>query len=316
MTAYPAPVPPARDPSSITEDAAAPPRRVLGRRPLSALVTTYNEGDRIAGCLDTLRWCDEILVVDSFSSDDTVAIASRFPRVRVLQRRYFGAASQKNWGIDRLRNDWVLILDADERVTPQLRDEIEEVLAAPAPACAFSVPRRTYAWGRPVRFSGWQHDRVVRLFRRDGARYPDRRVHADMETVEPPARLSAPLEHGMIDSLSEYASRVQRYALWGAAQLWRDGRRAGQWQVAVRPVWRFVRTYLLQLGFLEGVRGLTLCALQAYGTFLKYAILWSWRDGAAAGRSPDLPEFDDDPMTWAWPAPQRAARDAAELQIS
>ena len=211
MTAYPVPARPAPDPSPRPEGApVAPPCRVLGRRRLSALVTTYNEADRIAGCLQTLHWCDEILVVDSFSTDDTVAIARRYPRVRVLERRYYGGASQKNWGIDRLHNDWVLILDADERVTPALRREIEGVLASPAPASAFSVPRRTYALGRRLRFSGWQHDRVVRLFRRDSARYPDRRVHADMETAEPPVPLAGPLEHQMIGSLSEDACRVQR----------------------------------------------------------------------------------------------------------
>lgn len=281
-----------------------------GRRRVSALVTTFNEAHTIAGCLDSLRFCDEIVVVDSFSTDDTVAIASSFPDVRVLHRRYLGGASQKNWAIDRLRHDWVLILDADERVTPELRHEIEGVLAEPAPATAYSIPRRTFALGRQVRFSGWQHDRVVRLFRRDAARYPNRRVHADMRTLNPPRPLSEPFDHHMVESLTEYAQRLQRYAWWGAAQLWRDGRRAGAWQVVVRPLWRFARTFLFQLGFLEGLRGFLMCGLQAYGTFLKYATLWTWEVDQRRGFEPDLPAFDDDPDTWRWP-PATAATEIA-----
>lgn len=276
------------------------PRRD-GRRRLSALVTTFNEADTIASCLESLQFCDEIVVVDSFSTDDTVAIASSFPDVRVLHRRYYGGASQKNWAIDRLRHDWVLILDADERVTPELRREIESVLLDPDPASAYSIPRRTFAMGREVRFSGWQHDRVVRLFRRDAARYPNRRVHADMRTLETPRALSEPFDHHMVESFTEYAQRLQRYAWWGAAQLWRDGRRAGAWHVVVRPLWRFVRTFVLQLGLLEGLRGFLMCGLQAYGAFLKYATLWTWQADQRRGVEPDLPAFDDDPMTWRWP---------------
>lgn len=282
-----------------------PPRR--RRHRLSALVTTFNEADSLADCLRSLEWCDEIVVVDSYSTDDTVAIARGFDRVRVLQRPYYGAASQKNWAIGRLRFDWVLILDADERVTPELRSEIEEILAQKDPPPSHAIPRRTYMLGRPLRYSGWQNDRVVRLFRQDAARYPNRRVHADMATLLPPATVKAPLDHHMVDDLGEYIQRIQRYAWWGAAQLWRDGRRAGPWKIVVRPGWRFVRTYLLQHGALEGTRGFVMCALQAYGAFLKYATLWSWQREVARGGSPRLPAFDDDPSTWAWPRPRSAA---------
>ncbi len=284
--------------------ASLPPQR--RRHRLSALVTTFNEADALADCLRSVGWCDEIVVVDSFSTDDTGAIARSFDRVRVLQRPYYGAASQKNWAIDRLRFDWVLILDADERVTPELRSEIEEILARPDPPPTHAIPRRTYMLGRQLRYSGWQNDRVVRLFRRDAARYPNRRVHADMATLLPPATVRAPLDHHMVDDLGEYIQRIQRYAWWGAAQLWRDGRRAGPSKIVIRPVWRFVRTYLLQRGALEGTRGFVMCALQAYGAFLKYATLWSWQRQVSRGRSPRLPEFDDDPSTWAWPRPRGA----------
>jgi glycosyltransferase involved in cell wall biosynthesis len=311
MSAYPAPARTdtlSRDPSP----APLPPRITEapgpGRRPLSAIVTTYNEAATIADCLRSLTWCDEIVVVDSHSTDGTREIARGFDRVRVLERPYFGAASQKNWAIDRCRFDWVLILDADERVTPQLRREIESVLSAPESAGAYTISRRTFALGQRLRFSGWQHDKVVRLFNRRSARYPNRRVHADMRTVDAPVMLDGALDHHMVSCLAEYADRTRRYALWGAAQLWRDGRRrAGLWELAVRPAWRFFRTYVLQLGFLEGARGLVMCGVPAYGTFLKYATVWSWRAQSRLGREPELPPFDDDPATWRWPPDSQRA---------
>jgi len=307
MTAYPAPVPADATPREhlpapllpVLADEGEPKTR---RRRVSAIVTTFNEADSIAECLESLTWCDEILVVDSNSTDATREIADRYHRVRVVRRTYFGAASQKNWAIDRCRHDWILILDADERVTPELRSEIQKTLAAPVAATAYAIKRRTHAMGGEVRYSGWQHDRVVRFFRRGGARYPNRRVHADMQTLQTPEVLGAALDHHMVDTLEEYAERTRRYAFWGAAQLWRDGRRnIGMWHVLVRPAWRFFRTYILQLGVLEGVRGLIMCGVPAHGTFLKYATVWSWRQELERGRSPQLPEFDDDPTTWAWP---------------
>ncbi len=307
MTAYPAPAAPVPAPP---EQRPAPRLPVLvettplnrDRRKVSAIVTSYNEADTISACLDSLAWCDEIVVVDSFSTDDTKTIARRHNRVRVLERPYYGAASQKNWAIDRCRFDWVLILDADERVTPDLRREIESVLAAPVTATAYTIKRRTIALGDEIRFSGWQHDRVVRLFRRGAARYPNRRVHADMKTAETPQVLDAALDHYMVENLDEYAERTRRYAVWGAAQLWRDGRRqTGLWHLLVRPAWRFFRTYVLQCGFLDGVRGLIMCGVPAYGSFLKYATVWNWQRERRRGLIPSLPVFDDDPATWEWP---------------
>ena len=197
----------------------------------------------------------------------------------------------------------LLPIDADERVTPELKSEIENILSLPAAAMAYTIKRRTHALGGEVRYSGWQHDRVVRFFHRGHARYPNRRVHADMQTVQTPEVLEAFLDHKMVDTLEEYAERTRRYAFWGAAQLWRDGRRdIGLWHVLVRPAWRFFRTYVLQLGVLEGIRGLVMCSVPAYGAFLKYATVWSWRTELEQGRNPRLPKFDDDPTTWEWPA--------------
>jgi glycosyltransferase involved in cell wall biosynthesis len=312
LSSLPSPVPqpdrsqPLRRPSAPplpTTEVARPvpiPTPSPDRPAVSALVTCFNESAHIAACIESLLWCDEILVVDSYSTDNTVEIARRYDKVKVLERRYYGGASQKNWAIPRLSHDWVLILDADERITPALRSEIEKTVASATEPTAFTIKRRTFFLGREIRYSGWQHDRVVRLFEKSSARYPNRRVHADMETRCPTHVLEEPLEHYMVDDLSEYAQRLGRYANWGAAQLWRDGRRSGPYEVLVRPAWRFFRTYLLQRGIVEGLPGLIMCSMHAYGTFLKWATLWSWHSNARRGRQPNLPEFDDNETTWSW----------------
>lgn len=265
---------------------------------VSAIVTTFNEEQNIAGCIESLLWCDEIFVVDSFSTDRTPEIVQGFPKVRFLQRIYYGSASQKNWAMDQVSHDWILIFDADERCTPQLQAEIEALLAAGPTSDAYTVKRRVYFLGKVIRFSGWQHDRVVRLVRKGTARYPNRRVHADMITRGPAPVLRNPMEHHMTDSLDEYTRRIEKYSFWGASQNWKEGRRAGFVEVCGRAVWRFVRTYVFQLGILDGMHGLVFCMLQSYGTYLKWALLWSWHVNAARGQMPKLPIFDDDETTW------------------
>jgi glycosyltransferase involved in cell wall biosynthesis len=265
---------------------------------ISAIVTTFNEEAHIAGCIESLLWCDEILIVDSFSADRTPEIARGFDRVRFVQRTYFGSASQKNWAMDQVTNEWILIFDADERCTPALQREIEELLASGPRHEGYTIKRRVHFLGRVIRFSGWQHDRVVRLIRNGSARYPNRRVHADMITRGPAPVLRNPMEHYMSDSLDEYVRRIEKYSFWGAAQNWKEGRRAGFVQVFGRSIWRFFRTFIFQLGILDGMHGLVFCMLQSYGTYLKWSLLWGWHVNAARGRMPPLPIFDESEETW------------------
>lgn len=270
------------------------------RPQVSAVITTYNEEHNIADCIESLLWCAEIVVVDSFSTDNTAEIARSYEKVRFLQRRYFGSASQKNWAMDQARSDWILILDADERCTPELEAEILALLEEAPKADAYVIKRRVYLMDRVIRFSGWQHDRVVRLIKRGAGRYPNRRVHADMQTLNPPALLHSPMLHFMIESFEQYLPRIVKYGFWGAAQGWKNERKSGAFEVCGRTLWRFIRMYFLQLGFLDGMAGLVFCLLQAFGTYLKWAILWEWRANAARGRLPNLPEFDEDDSVWRW----------------
>jgi glycosyltransferase involved in cell wall biosynthesis len=268
-------------------------------RPLvSAVVTTFNEERNIKDCLESLLWADEIVAVDSFSTDRTVEIIQSFPRVTFYQRKYFGAASQKNWVMDQTRHPWIFIIDADERVTPELRDEMLQILEEGPKSDAYIVNREVYFLDKRLRFSGWQHDRVVRLIKRGAGRYPDKRVHADMKVECTPLILKHPLKHYMIESFQQYLPRIVTYGFWGAAQGWRTHKPAGFFQVFGRTVWRFLRMYVFQLGFLDGMHGLVFCMLQAFGTYLKWAILWEWRQNAKRGYPPRLPEFDEDEETW------------------
>ena len=266
---------------------------------LTALVTTFNEEHNIVDCLSSLLWCDDILVVDSYSTDKTPELVQGFERVRFLQHTYYGAGAQKNWALNHVDTEWVVVFDADERCTPQLRQEIEELLASEPPHDAYTINRTVYFLGEPLRFSGWQHDRVTRLFRYGTAYYQNRRVHSLLQTSGEAPILKAPMLHNMVDtSFYVYAQRMAKYGWWGAAQCWRESKRSSLTKIVTRTLWRFLRTYLLQLGVLDGRRGLVFCLLQSYATFMKWATLWGWQVNSARGVEPDLPRFDDTDTTW------------------
>jgi len=292
------------------------PAQIPRRPPVSAIVTTYNEESNIRDCIESLLWCDEILVVDSFSTDRTPEIVSGFDRVRFLQRTYYGSASQKNWAISEVQHDWILIFDADERCTPALQREIETLLARGPRLDAYTIKRRVYFLGKQIRFSGWQRDRVVRLVRKGTARYPNRRVHADMITDGPAAVLKNPMEHYMTETLDEYIPRILKYSIWGAAQAWKEGRKSGFLEVFARTLWRFFRTYVLQGGFLDGIHGVVFCMLQAVGTYQKWALLWGWRWNVKRGIAPNLPVFDEDETGWQGPETSSAEESAEVLEKS
>ncbi|HEU4402484.1 MAG TPA: glycosyltransferase family 2 protein [Candidatus Polarisedimenticolia bacterium] len=248
----------------------------VARRPLTAIVPTYNEEATLPGCLESVRFADEILVVDSFSTDATREIARRFG-ARVLEHEYVYSARQKNWIIPQATHEWVLLVDADERVTPGLRDEILALLRDPPSHDGFWILRANHFLGRRMKHCGWESDKVIRLFRRDVARYQDREVHAEIDLPGPLPLLKHPLEHHSFRSFGQYFRKLQIYSEWGANQLYKEGRRAGMVEILGRPVIRFLKMYLLRLGFLDGPHGLVLSMLGAFTVYLKYARLWEMR---------------------------------------
>jgi glycosyltransferase involved in cell wall biosynthesis len=271
---------------------------------LTAIVTTLNEEVNLKACLESLAFADAILLVDSFSTDGTLSIARAFPagrvpiQIQIVQREYFGSAAQKNWAMDQVSTPWILIVDADERVPEPLAAEILALLEKGPDAKHYFIRRQNYFLDRLIRHSGWSTDKVVRLFERGSARYPNRRVHADLETHGPTPTLSVPMVHQTYRSMDQALEKLHRYSLWAAADAYRAGRRPGFAQLVLRPLWRFFRMYVVQAGFLDGRYGLVLCALQAYGVFLKWARVWEWQRFAENGWPVTLPSFDESPETW------------------
>ena len=274
----------------------------MPRPTVSALIHTLNEREYIEDCLRSVEWADEIYLVDSFSSDGTVEfVRERFPRVRIEQREYLGAASQKNYAIDRTTHDWIFYIDADERVTPKLREEILRTLDGDLRFWAYSVGRRNYMLGMRVRFSGLQRDRVTRLFHRQHARYPNRRVHADLLVDGETGRLRHKMDHFYIRSFDHMIAKMTRYANWAAAQMFIEGRTVSAPGIFGHTLAKFVRDYIVNFGFLDGARGLISVGMHVYYTFWKYAKLWEMNQLKRMGKTVSLPKLDEDQGRWELP---------------
>lgn len=240
---------------------------------LSVTIITWNEEERLRGCLESVAWADEIVVVDAESTDKTVGIAREFTD-RIWVRPWPGFAAQKNFALDQTGREWVLALDADERVTPELRGEIEGVLAARGPADGYAVPRKNFFWGAWVRHGGLYPDWQLRFFRRDRGRFVEHQVHESVEVQGNVARLSHPLLHESYRSLEEFVQRSNRYSTLAAKQWLGTGQRVGLVDLVLRPLGRFASMYTLKRGFLDGWRGLFIAILYAHYVFLRTAKVW------------------------------------------
>jgi glycosyltransferase involved in cell wall biosynthesis len=241
---------------------------------LSACIITYNEADRIEACLRSVAFCDEILVVDSHSTDATRALAAAHG-ARVLERDWPGYRSQKQFAVDAASHDWVLCIDADERVSPPLRAEIERLRTAGFAGCAgWSLPRMTDYLGRFLRHGNAYPDRLVRLFDRRRGGWTGREIHENTAVRGRIGRLRGHLLHESYRSLADHERRMQRYALLMAQALHASGRRAGPLQVLAHSWWRFMRGYGLRLGFLDGWRGFAFALIETHYVRQKYLRLY------------------------------------------
>jgi len=239
---------------------------------LSAIVIAKNEAGNIGECLESLAFCDERIVVDSGSSDDTVRIAES-RGAKVVQHAFEGFGAQKNFALSLAQGEWVLSLDADERVSRELADEIMQAIARPAADC-YEMPRLSSFCGRPMRHSGWFPDYVLRVFRRGKARFSDDLVHERVVHRSSVRRLRQPLIHHPVLRLEDALSRMDRYSTAGAEMLVASGRRVSFITGIIRGLWAFVRTYLLRGGFLDGREGFLLAVANAEGTYYRYMKAW------------------------------------------
>jgi glycosyltransferase involved in cell wall biosynthesis len=240
---------------------------------VSVTIITLNESAHIAEAIDSAAWADETIVVDAGSTDDTVAIA-RARGVRVETREWTGWVDQKNYAAGLAANDWIFSLDADERLTPALADEIRTVLRTEPPRRGYRVPRVTYHLGRWMRTTDFYPDFQTRLYDRRAARWQGKYVHESVTVGGGAGQLRNELLHYSYRDLRDHLDRINSYTTLAARQMREAGRRSGPLDLLVHPPAAFLRNYLLRRGFLDGGAGLTLSLVNAYSVFLKFAKLW------------------------------------------
>lgn len=244
---------------------------------ITATVITLNEEHNIAAALESLSWADEIIVVDSESTDGTVEIARRFTD-RLFVRAWPGYSAQKNFAAEQASNDWIFSLDADERVSPELTKRILELKSnTELKSAGFAMPRRTFYLGRWIKHSGWQPDLKVRLYDRRRARWRGDFVHESLEINGRVERLDGSLLHYTVRDASEHHLRMDRYTTLAAEELYTRGKRASVASLFFSPALVFLRSYLFKLGFLDGVPGLSIARFAAHYEFLKNLKLWEKR---------------------------------------
>jgi glycosyltransferase involved in cell wall biosynthesis len=256
------------EPRSMNAGALA--RGVTGSAtvPLSVVIPTYNEAHQIGSAVRALAWADDVIVVDGGSTDDTRALAAEAgARVLVLSDGTIGG--QRNAGIQLAKHPWILALDADERATPELQDEIRRRLPDFS-ADGYELRFRSFFLGRELAHGAYRGDWHLRLFRRE-RRYTLSKVHERLESLDRVERLHAPVDHTPFRDFGHYADKVFRYAKWGAEDLTERGKVVTPVDLLVRPVWRFLRDYILFRGFLDGLPGFLVAAFAGVGTLLKYS---------------------------------------------
>jgi glycosyltransferase involved in cell wall biosynthesis len=244
---------------------------------LTALIPCKDERRNIRLCIESVRpIADDILIADSGSTDGTLDIVRGMGGCRIIEREYVNSANFKNWAIPQAKHEWILLVDADERVTPQLAEEVRQVLESPSPGKdGFWIGRIGHYLGYRINHCGWNADAVIRLFRRDCSRYEPRWVHAEIDLpANRVGKLKHPLSHYPMWESDKYLYKLNRYAGWGALNLRDAGRRPSVFAMLTRAPLRFLQLYFFRLGFLDGIPGFQICVHTAYYAFLKQARLW------------------------------------------
>ncbi|MCF8721511.1 glycosyltransferase family 2 protein [Nitrospina gracilis] len=238
---------------------------------LSVILITKNEAPRIRQCLESVRWADEIVVLDSGSTDGTPDICREYTE-QVFDVDWPGFGPQKNRALDRATGDWILSIDADEVVTDALRDEIERTLRKPK-YNGYKIPRSSHYVGRRIRHSGWTPDYVVRLMKKGSGGFTNSLVHEKLEIAGKVGRLKNPLIHYSFDTFEDVIDKMNRYSTYNAQMLYEQDRDSSLMEAVGRGLWAFVRTYILKRGFLDGRQGFQLAVSNAEGTYYKYVKL-------------------------------------------
>lgn len=238
---------------------------------LSALVLTYNEEDYIAACLDSINWIERIIVVDSYSDDQTEEICKQYDNLDFYKNEFKDFASQRNFGLDKIKSDWVFVIDADERVTENLQEEINDVLKSPS-AEGYEIARNNYFLGKWIKYCGWYPDYTLRLFK-SKYRYSGL-VHESLQLSGKIKKLENDFIHYTYKDLESYVAKMNHYTSLDAEKKYSAGKTVGITYILTRPFLEFIKKYLFKKGFLLGGQGLILSILSAYYQFLKAIKLW------------------------------------------
>lgn len=244
------------------------------RDSISAVVICFNEEENIRECLASLAWVDELVVVDSESTDTTRDIAREFTE-RVIERPWPGFVQQKNFAVEQAEHEWVLSVDADEVVTPELRDEICDLLSSGSKlATGYSFPRRTFYLGRWIRHGGWYPDSAIRLFQKSKGKFFGDDPHDRVEVAGAISHLKNDLVHFNYKNISDQLATVDTFSSVAARVMHEKGKKASLLKMIFKPPIKFLETYLWKLGILDGLAGFVIAVISSYYMFLKFAKLW------------------------------------------
>lgn len=240
------------------------------RSSIATLILTYNEEENLRDCIESVKWSDEIVVIDSYSEDNSVQIALEYTE-KVYKRKFDDFASQRNFGLEKIESEWVLVVDADERVTSNLKEEILEKLNN---SCVqgYKIPRKNYFLGKWIKYCGWYPDYTMRLFKVAGNRYTGL-VHEGLD-IEKFVKLNNPFIHYTYRDIEHYVNKLNHYSTLDAEKKYSAGKRRSILYIIIRPIFEFIKLFILERGFLLGNEGLILSILMSYYQFLKSAKLW------------------------------------------
>jgi glycosyltransferase involved in cell wall biosynthesis len=252
----------------------------LANQKITALIIAFNEEKNLRDCLGSIKWVDEIIVIDSFSTDKTVEIAKEFTD-KVIQRKWEGFASQRKFSLRQATNDWILSLDADERITNELKSSIQKVLAGDSPVDGYKIARRNYFLGKWIESAFWYPDYQMRLFRKSRARMDDKLIHEGFEIDGKVGILEGDIIHYSYQSLQEAISKINNYSSLAAKQ--KEDKKVGAVDIVFRPLSAFITDFFSRKGYRDGFYGFLVAGMNAMTTLMTYTKIWE-RQRAKLGK--------------------------------
>jgi len=246
---------------------------------ITAIIPTFNEEENIEAAIKSVLWADEIIIIDSFSTDSTQAIATSY-KANFIQHQYTNSAAQKNWIIPQAKHEWIFLLDADEYAPDALIDEVKTIVEKGSEIAGFWIRRKNFFMGKKVNYSGWQNDKVIRLFKRDLCKYENKNVHAEILAEGAIGQLKHEIIHNTYKGLGHFINKISWYSTWKAYDKIEKGASTNLFfNAVIKPVYRFIYHYFLRLGILDGKVGFIISSLNAYDVYLRGIKIWRIKNG-------------------------------------